>query len=373
MGLSMFQVKKGLSLDGLSQVMQGSGVPGAAGDSSLAPKGSLYLDVANGSIFVKKTAGVGTDKWLRTQDSSDMSAAMQGISWREPVKVHDTTAYANLAAAETAMNTGTLDGQSIVANDRILFDNITGSTKNVFIVTGTPGSSATLVEDANTLTKGDTTYVNAGTDAGKTLNYNGTVWVQSQAASSTEIAYIKTFIGKSADGNETPNYSSNNIVVDGTSLETAIGALDDKVGDVPNRGLLIASSSVADNLVYLNDVIVNLNFKVEGYAPAGVETPFDPFYFYENNDVLSMEWTVTVQESSTPPVFPTKVQRLKVSVLHTGYDFDYNVSSVLSIGADIAGLQVSVAASATHIRLMVVATEALNVCVQRSRIERMFT
>ncbi|HAT48862.1 MAG: hypothetical protein HQL07_03890 [Nitrospirae bacterium] len=227
---SLFEARGGISIGG-AHFISGTGAPGGTGGfPDDAVKGSIYLDETNGQMYLKKTVGTGTDKWIRMQNKDDMDGAVLGLSWRAPAKVRDSGAYADLAAAEAAVNTGTIDGVTVAANDRILFDDITGLAKNVFIVTGTPGSGATLVEDGNIASKGDALYVQEGTDAGKQYAYNGTDWVQQGTASQTELGFIQGFIGKSANGSETPDYASNNVVTDGSSLETAIGALDAEIG-----------------------------------------------------------------------------------------------------------------------------------------------
>lgn len=59
--------------------------------------------------------------------------------------------------------------------------------------------------------------------------HGGIGWDSGGTVSHPEEGYIRTFIGKSASGSETPTYSSVHYVVNGTSLETAIGALDANV------------------------------------------------------------------------------------------------------------------------------------------------
>ena len=110
--------------------------------------------------------------------------AATGGSWRQPVIVKDDTVYANLAGAEATMNTGTVDGVSVTAADRILYTGIAGQPQNVFIINGTPGSSATLVEDINALTHGDTVYVNEGTNTNNVYSYGVTnTWSEISATS----------------------------------------------------------------------------------------------------------------------------------------------------------------------------------------------
>ena len=364
MGLSLFQIKKGINVDGVSHVLTGSGAPGAAGDPSLAPVGSLYLDTT-GQMYIKKTAGVGTDKWLRIQDKSDMDAALHGLSWREPAKVHVTTTYADVAAAETAMNTGTLDGQTIVANDRILFTGITGANQNVFIVTGTPGSSATLVEDTNTATKGDSLYVQAGTEGGKQFTYNGTIWVQQGAASSTEIAYLQAFAGKSGDGNTLPAYDNNNVVADGDNLEVAISKIDGALGTVEAGSAFInPADTVGQNLSTLDYQASLAHASTQSInVGAGTVATVSSIDTAGTTTVLGVEWTVVAQLHSDA----TRRWMGKVMALVNGTSFDSNISGVLTLGTAIPGLDVSVDMTGTVIKLTANSTSGSPVDVYATR------
>ncbi len=97
-------------------------------------------------------------------------------NWKAPARVRENTSYANLAAAEAAMNGGTVDGVSILTGDRILYTNITGEDDNIYVINGTVGAGATLVEEAGPIL-GDTVYIIDGTDAGKIFSYDvGTTW-----------------------------------------------------------------------------------------------------------------------------------------------------------------------------------------------------
>ncbi|MBF0128261.1 MAG: hypothetical protein HQM02_13750, partial [Magnetococcales bacterium] len=249
---SLFEVRSGININN-ANVLSGEGAPGGSGGyPDDAGRGSLYLDTTNGLFYYKKQTGTGSDKWVRVQGKDDMDAAMLGLSWREPARLYDASAYADLAATKTAVNAGTIDGVTVVEGDRILFDNITGSNKNVFIVTGTPGSGATLVEDSNTASKGDALYIQDGTSAGKQYSFNGTVWVQQGASSSTEIAFLQAFVGKSGNGNELPNYPSNNVVTDGDSLEKAIGDLDGEIGSAVSGAAARTVGAISDQAVNRN-------------------------------------------------------------------------------------------------------------------------
>jgi len=225
MSESMFRIYRGLELDEASQFLTGSGAPGAGGDTAAAPRGSYFTDTSTGALYMKVSSGTGTDKWsqLATQ-SYVQNLSASGTSWREPVAVVDS-ASATTGAIITDLNADDLiQGVAVTVGMRILGAAVTGN-KNVFVVGGSTGAW-TLTEDANAESQGDTVYVDAGTDAGKTYQYNGTNWVWINSADSSELGYIRTFIGKNGAGSETPTYSSTTVVTNSESLESAIGKLD---------------------------------------------------------------------------------------------------------------------------------------------------
>jgi len=161
--------------------------------------------------------------------------------------------------AELAINLDPyeIDGVVVAETNRILFDNITGSDMNVWIVTGAPGSSATLVEDniaGQTVqeTKGDALYIEDGSAAGRKYTYNGTAWVQQGAAERTEMGFMRTFTGKDGEGSEMPDYSSTNVIADNDSLETATGKLDAEIGAAVATPQSRTTGSISDQAVNLN-------------------------------------------------------------------------------------------------------------------------
>jgi hypothetical protein len=251
---TLFEVRDGISFGG-AHMISGDGAPGGvAGRPDDAIKGSLYLDETNGQMYLKKLTGTGSDKWVRVQSQDDLDNAILGQSWREPALLRDITNYADLSAAETVINTLPYEIDGVVVDDsyRILFDNITGEANNVFIVNGTPGSGATLVEDNNTESKGDALYIQDGTDAGKQFAYNGTDWVQQGSASQTELGFIHTFMGKSGNGNETPDYASTNVITDGDSLEKGVSDLDAEVGGAIATPQSRTAGPISDQAINLN-------------------------------------------------------------------------------------------------------------------------
>ena len=341
---ALFEVRTGISF-GSANLLSGEGAPGVSGGlTDEAGRGSLYLDLTNGLFYGKKLAGSGSDKWVRLQGKDDLDAALLGQSWREPARLRDASTYADLAAAETAVNAGTIDGVTLAEGDRLLFDNITGAAKNVFIVTGTPGSGATLVEDGNSASKGDAIFIQEGSDAGRQFVYNGTAWVQQGAASSTEIAALQAFIGKSGNGNEMPDYASTHVITDGDPLEKAIGDLDAEIGapvaspvarslpggsisdQAVNRNLQALDTALGSNptstriISAANPVNANLSLLDDRLADARTEsdapgiTTAVTLDSVPVDESLAVEWTVHARSVANP----AKVWSGKILAVHDG-------------------------------------------------------
>lgn len=242
MSLDLFRVTHGLAIEddgfetGVSSnayVLQGNGAPGGdAGREDEAPIGSLYMrtdvETNNLQVYYKwSTVNNSSADWRLVADKNYVDNVAKGLSWREPVRVHDATLYADSSAFPT---TGTIDGVVLADRDRVLFSNVnTSGEENVWIWDAT-GSSWT--EDANVETDGDALMVQEGTSAEQQWVYDGTTWVQIASASgSAELGYIRNFIGKDGIGAESPVYTSTNVVTQNTTLEAAIGSLDGAFGD----------------------------------------------------------------------------------------------------------------------------------------------
>lgn len=230
MALDFFRIERGLELDESAQFLTGTGAPGASGDTSTAPRGSYFTDTATGHLYLKTAVGTGTDKWSRmaTEDYVG-TVASSGLSWREPSDVRDSTST-DVATIKADLDADDeIQGVPVYVGMRILGSNVTGN-KNIFVVGGVSGDW-TLTEDLNPETAGDTTYIVDGTYAGRTFQYDSTgEWIWILGDNSSELGYIRAFIGKNAAGNELPDYSSTNIIADTDSLETAAGKLDAEAG-----------------------------------------------------------------------------------------------------------------------------------------------
>ena len=256
MSQDFFRVERGIELDESVQILQGSGIPGAAGDTSLAPVGSTYQDNSTGAVFSKISAGVGTDKWQKLASEEYVNNAVGAtVSWREPALVRDNVA--TTLPSGTASSPIVIDGVSITDGQRVLFAALSaGNGKNVYVYNQTTG---VFVEDVNQESNGDAVYVQSGTSAGKTFIFNGSAWVQSDQSSLDELGYLRSFIGKSAAGAEMPTYSSNNFVGNNTSLEAAIGELDAQFGPTVSAGNYVVPANKTNANIQALDTAIGAN------------------------------------------------------------------------------------------------------------------
>jgi len=216
-------------------------VDGVPGDPALSPLQVLLSDNAplashatnrlSGIEYTKKVLGAGIATWVKVATLDDISAANSSDSWREPARIKDDTVYTDITALNAALNTGSMDGIALVDGDRVLITGLSGGNKNVFVVSGTPGSNATLAEDSNQATHNDVLIVNEGTSAGKEFHYNATLtqWVDSGQNGQDEDGYQNTYIGKTASGSEFPQFISTVVVANNDNHTLAIGKLDTAV------------------------------------------------------------------------------------------------------------------------------------------------
>jgi hypothetical protein len=245
MSLDLFRLVHGIDIqhDDLTSnayILQGVGAPGADGDvQDDAPIGSIYMrtDAISDElqVYYKWKDDNAVSDWRLVASKAYVDAAVQGISWREPVRYLDdsTTSVANALVDMNADDTLGTEG-AVAAGDRILFSAMGAGDggPNVYIVGGTSGNW-TLTEDTNDESDGDAVLVNEGTEADAQWIYDGSAWIKfGGAGSASELQYIRDFIGKDGAGVESPNYPSNAIVIDGQSLENEIGRLDHATGDL---------------------------------------------------------------------------------------------------------------------------------------------
>lgn len=270
MAEKLFEVAVGLS-DSKVHYLSGNGLPETS-FADAAPVGSYWTDLETGESYKKKAAGTGTDKWVNLIDKEYFDTFANGISWREPVLITDTT----LTSVEDVLTDLNDDDQiqslTVKAGDRLLLAGLVEDA-NVYIISGTTGDWQ-LSQDLNVATKGDTVYTEGGDNIGNRYSYNGTTWVLSDKTTRDELSAIRSFIGKDAVGNETPSYSTNHVVGADDSLETAISKLDGEVGAevaspaARTSGPVAGSNTINQNISAL-DTAIGGNVSTTHYVDAG--------------------------------------------------------------------------------------------------------
>lgn len=242
MSEDFFRISRGLEINEAVQILEGAGSPGT-GDSGNAPVGSFYLDNLSGDAWTKISIGTGISHWSKIASETWVSNNVAGgVSWREPVTVINTTT----TTLPTGPSAGVIDGVTLVDGDRVLFAGLTPASPNIYIYDAT---NEEFIEDINTLSQGDTTYVDGGTQAGTRWTWNGTAWVRFDSSSLDELAYIRAYDGKPASGSLMPVYSSTQIITQGGSLTAAISELDAELGGgVATGNYISAADSLSENI-----------------------------------------------------------------------------------------------------------------------------
>lgn len=380
MSIDLFRIAHGLEIQSSdlttsAQILQGAGVPGGdAGVQDSAPIGSIYMrvdaDIDNLQIFYKQGTNNTAADWKQVSSKDYVDAIAKGLSWRAPAKVLDDTLYASSAEFPT---TGTIDGVLLSAGDRVLFTNVTNAAdNNVWIWDGAAWTASTNVQ-----TDGDAILIMEGSLAETQWVYDGTEWVQfGGAASHTELEFIRSFIGKSATGAESPTYSSAVVVTQAGSLEAAIGELDAAVGtnqsnistlqtnvgtlqtDVGN--LQTDVSNLQTDVGNLQAEVVALDATFSGtdvVASAGATVDTVALTVATN-----VKWVIQVRETATP----ANRRSMEIHALSDGVSaVDYTQYAILKLGAAIAGFGVAVEVVGTDLVLKVTATGNIDYVVKR--------
>ncbi len=398
MAIDFFRAGKGIELvsqDFTSRVniITGTGAPGGDGnDQDNAPIGSIYMrqDIETDSLQIYYKASVANNSpldWDQATNKQYVDAVAQGLSWREPVRVLDGTAYANAAALPVG---GTIDGVILTDGDRVLFTNVAAAgTSNVYIW---DAGGTSWTEDTNTETDGDAVLVQEGTFAEQQWVYDGTNWIQfGGAANTAELGFLRAFTGKTAAGAEMPSYSSTDVVTAAGSLETAIGELDAAIGDqqFTNDFSITDGEDITTSLDSLDSAIGSRLYTEDNIITDGEDltSSLDKLdiaigAIQEQNTVINvlnvttatvidsipvteadvMEWRIIVEDvtSSTRRVSSTYVS------LHDGAGaVDNTRYATVRRGGNIAGLDIDVAVNAGNIELSVTSTNGVDVGVKR--------
>ncbi|MBF0191631.1 MAG: hypothetical protein HQL99_10915 [Magnetococcales bacterium] len=278
---------------------------------------------------------------------------------------------------------------------------------------------------------GDTVYVQEGAEKGSVYSFSSDgQWVKQGQSNTLESGFIQTFIGKSGDGSESPNYSSAEVITQGANLEAAIGQLDTATGDI----LAYMGKSVGEEMplyadpvavtqgASLNDGISQLDREV-GYLLAfvgkgvGNETPaylttkvvgqgtsleaaisaLDDRLGAVSEEVhspvvttlvpvdsiimeqeLAAEWLIHVREVANPHnVYFTSVKathNATIGLAATAANF--NESAIIELSTPITGLEITMDVevsgplNARTMRLLMASTDPVEVTMTRSVLRR---
>lgn len=410
MALDLFRVHQGLNIEldsGLNaNILVGSGTPGGdAGEQDSSPIGTIYLrtDTETDGLqlyWKHSTTNNSSADWKQSTDKDYVDAVASGLSWREPARVRDNTSYASSSAFPT---TGTIDGVALNDGDRVLFDNVgTSGENNVWIW---DAGTTSWTEDTNTETDGDALLVQEGTSAERQYVYDGAQWVLfGSSAGAAELGYIRSYIGKTGPGSESPTYSSTDVVTQTSNLETAIGDLDNAMGDgeITNAGGNYSLSDdmswgatgtleVTDAFNELNDSIGNRSYTEDNVVTDGeaVSSSIDAIDIAVGSlqdqsltitgtnvvasggvtvdtlplaDATEAKWMVQVRENGTP----ANRRSAEIHAMNDGSTLaDHTVYGILTLGSAIAGLNVNVDINGTDMRLRLTATNNIDYVVKR--------
>ena len=343
MALDLFRIRKGLSIDDNVNIYEGNGQPSgdALTDASI---GSIWLDTSGtGTIWKRNSVATNTvSDWekIATEEFVRNELATT-VSWREPVAVRST--QSTLPAA----GDNTVDGVTVTDGMRVLFTD--PALNNVYIASGSPGNW-TWTEDSNAETPGDTVYVESGTDAGKRFTFNtSNTWGVTDQSSLDEQQYIRDFIGKDGTGVESPNYTSTNVVTQGSNLEAAIGqldagvkAVDDKIGAPVTAGIAVdPANTVNQNLQALDDFLDENNKKitVNNVSTAQVidTTP---------SGITTAKWIVEVSDANG-------YESCEILAVSNGTQVDHTEYAVVRFGTKYTTKNITVTASGSAMQLSV--------------------
>ena len=183
-------------------------------------------------------------------------ALAQGYKWKEPVRAA-STANLTLSGAQT------IDGVSVVANDRVLVKTqSTASQTGIYVAAAGAWTRATDF-DANSELLGASVFVSEGTSQGNT------VWVMSTDApitiNTTALTFVQSNAGTSYSQGNGILISGNTISVDpAVTARKASGTIGDGTSttltfthNLNTQDVVVSVREVSGNAVVIADVVAN--------------------------------------------------------------------------------------------------------------------
>lgn len=247
-----------LTVDSYGRV-SGSSAVVAADISGLVD--SRYLQLSGGTLTNFLTLHADPTSALHAVTKQYVDNLASGLDYKAAVRVATTANIANLAAAPN-----TLDGVTLVANDRILVKNQTTASQNGIYVVQTVGTGsngvwvrATDADSAAELEGGTTVWVNEGTtnaDTAWTVITDGAITLNTTAINWTQTSGLGQVVagaGMTKSGNtlDIGTASASRIVVNADNIDLATtgvgaGTYTKVTVDVYGRVTSATSATAAD-------------------------------------------------------------------------------------------------------------------------------
>jgi len=345
--------------------LRGSGAPGADGSfQDNANPGSFYHNSA-GEVYVKKSAGAGTDKWSKLSDADDLL----NLSWRGEVVralTDDTVAAGSVDPTSWSDNETPVAAGDFTVGEFVIGD--ADGTPALFEVTAISAPNITLAAAADPLANNDAFIVRnylpdspASQENDALVVYNGSVMIKladvdwnfadginiaaGYAASAGDVSSSDTVQGalQKLDGNldntssilgrnvqsdsDMGNYTGS-LLNDGESIKQNIQQLETEAQAL--RTSLGGVAGDVDMGVYTGNIIsdnVNqrtVNQELESAIEA-LESTAGPADIAQNTPTVvdtvlvdefqSAEWEVTAHDIGDP----TKVRKFRIEGFHNGH------------------------------------------------------
>ena len=390
MSRELFELEKGLSIvaenaDSGQSVLIGSAAPGGdAAEQDAALQGSLFLR-DNGSLYIKKTAGTGTDKWVSLADNDDLS----GIKFRsETVRAATgdvlSAGVRDLVASPFSDDEGTLLAAADFNVGEYIIGGV-GGTPTLFEVTAVSAPDITLTAPTggDVLADGDRFVVRAYLpDSDGSQENQALVEYDS---STPEINKIGDIDWNFATGiNLSSGYTAaNGTVSSADSVESAIEKLDQNQKDLNTLSGVaqgdvdlgtFTGSIISDN-VSNKVALQELEAEVESITlgdqfsvtSVSATTTLDSVLA---DHVMAAKWLVTCRLTATP----NRVRSFEVYAQHNGHSAadataaDDTVYARLRNGASFnvqIAVDVSGAGAAQVMRLRIGSSTTIDVNVVR--------
>lgn len=383
MAMSMFRVTKGIELDNI-QILEGSGAPGAAGDPSLAPIGSLYLDNTNGDLFTKVAAGVGTNKWSVLATESYVDTEITTVT-NMVTALGNAFNYVGVLTSGGATSGAAFDLTTLAAGSKDAGDYYKVTVAGWFVVgAGTPffanvgdglvwntSGDVDKVDNTNSEVQGTTNFitVTGNADTGFVVDIaadfktrvgdleTDVSTLQTDVSNvQTEVDNIETSLGGSVNtaGVFQPSaFTAFNNVTTPTSITNVLSQIDSSIGPVVvSNSIIDAADNVTTNIQNIANYVENSSLVVTGTATQSVT---------DTVTGVMAKWLVHVKQTSTP----ANMNAFEIFAATNGAAVDSNKFGILKTGAAIAGLATDVTLSGADLILSVTSTINMEVTIKR--------